>query len=156
MIRMNDFAAEPDELRQAQLSAVDRVLSSGTFILGREVERFEQAWAGFCKSEHCVGVGNGTEAIELGLRAIDIGPGDEVITTPMTAIATVMAIIHAGATPVLADIDQATALLDLAAVERQITPKTKAVLLVHLYGQMPDMTQWVDLCARSNIRLLED
>jgi dTDP-4-amino-4,6-dideoxygalactose transaminase len=101
-------------------------------------------------------VANGTEAIELGLRALDIGPGDEVITTSMTAIATVLAIIHAGATPVFADIDPATALLDSAAAKRQVSPRTKAVLLVHLYGQMPDMQRWVELCRQANIHLLED
>jgi dTDP-4-amino-4,6-dideoxygalactose transaminase len=156
MIRMNDFVAEPEELRRAELAAVERVFGSGAFILGREGEQFEQAWAGFCGTKCCVGVGNGTEAIELGLRAIDIGSGDEVITTPMSALATVLAIIHAGATPVLADIDPATALLDPVAVERRLSPKTKAVLLVHLYGQMPDMKRWIGLCQRANIHLLED
>src|SRR5205085_8164232 len=125
-------------------------------ILGKEVEQFEHAWGKFCGSKYCVGVGNGTEAIELGLRALNIGTGDEVITTPMTAMATVMGIIHAGATPVLADIDPVAALLDPIAAERHISAKTKAVLLVHLYGQMPDMNGWVDLCRQSNIHLLED
>src|SRR3954468_16571524 len=100
MIRMNDFVAEPEELRRAELAAIERVLDSGAFILGPEVGQFEQEWASFSGAKCCVGVANGTEAIELGLRAIGIGPGDEVITTPMTAVATVLAIIHAGATPV--------------------------------------------------------
>jgi dTDP-4-amino-4,6-dideoxygalactose transaminase len=156
MIRMNDFVAEPEELRRAQLAAIERVFASGAFILGREVEQFEQAWAAFCGTNCCVGVGNGTEAIELGLRAIDIGPGDEVITTPMSALATVLAIIHAGATPVLADIDPTTALLDPIAVERRLSPKTKAVLLVHLYGRVPDMKRWIELCRQAKIHLLED
>ncbi|HEY4284647.1 MAG TPA: DegT/DnrJ/EryC1/StrS family aminotransferase [Chthoniobacterales bacterium] len=153
---MNDFVAEPEELQRAELAAAERVFQSGVFILGREVQQFEQDWAGFCGAKCCVGVANGTEAIELGLRALDIGPGDEVITTSMTAIATVLAIIHAGATPVFADIDPATVLLESAAAERQLSPKTKAVLLVHLYGQMPDMQRWVELCRQTNIHLLED
>jgi dTDP-4-amino-4,6-dideoxygalactose transaminase len=156
MIRMNDFAVEPEELRRAELGAVERVFDSGAFILGREVEQFERAWAGFCRTTNCVGVANGTEAIELGLRALDIGPGDEVITTPMTAIATILAIIHAGATPVLADIGLTTALLDPGAVERLLSEKTKAVLLVHLYGQMPDMNRWIELCRGADVHLLED
>ena len=89
MIRMNDFTSEPDELRRAELVAVEHVLRSGWFILGNEVRQFEGTWAKFCATEFCARVGNGMEAIEVGLRALDIGPGDEVIITLMTAIATV-------------------------------------------------------------------
>jgi len=156
MIRMNDFTAEPEELRREELAAVERVLRSGRFILGEEVDQFEKAWAKFCGARFCVGVGNGMEAIELGLRAMDLGAGDEVITTPMTAIATIIAIMHAGATPVLADIDPETALLDLASVERCLTSRTKAVLLVHLYGQLRDIDHWIALCSKAKIDLLED
>ncbi len=132
MIQMNDFTSEPEELRWEELAAVERVLRSGRFILGNEVQQFEEAWAKFCGTKFCAGVGNGMDAIELGLRALDIGPGDEVITTSMTAIATALAIMHAGASLVLADVDPRTALLDFASVERCLTPGTKAVLLVHL------------------------
>jgi dTDP-4-amino-4,6-dideoxygalactose transaminase len=156
MILMNNFNAEPEELRQRELEAVERVLNSGWFILGNEVQQFEKAWAKFCGAKFCVGVANGMEAIEIGLRALEIGPGDEVITTPMTAIATVVAIMHAGATPVLADIEPATALLDPASVERCLTPRTKAVLLVHLYGQIREMERWTSLCKQAKIHLLED
>jgi dTDP-4-amino-4,6-dideoxygalactose transaminase len=156
MIRMNDFDAEPPQLRCAELAAVERVLTSGRFILGKEVENFEQAWALFCGTHFCVGVGNGMEALEIGLRAIDIGPGDEVITTPMTAIATVLSIVRAGALPVLADIEPATALLDLDAVERCLSPRTRAVLLVHLYGQLGKMEDWQAFCRDKKIELLED
>jgi len=96
------------------------------------------------------------DAIEIVLRAHDIGPGDEVITTPMTAFATVLAIIRAGAIPVLADIEPQTALLSKDSVQRCITSRTKAVLLVHLYGQVRDMTAWVELCAQREIALIED
>jgi len=156
MILMNDFKSEPDELRRQELAAAERVFCSGQFILGNEVQEFEEAWAKFCGAKFCAGVANGTEAIELGLRALNIGPGDEVITTPMTAIATVVAIMHAGATPVLADIDLATALLDPISVERCLTLQTKAILLVHLYGQVRDMEPWIALCKKTKIYLLED
>ncbi len=156
MILMNAFNAEPEELRRQELAAAERVLRSGWFILGREVQQFEEAWAEYCGVRFCVGVGNGMEAIEIGLRALDIGPGDEVVTTPMTAIATVLAIVHAGATPVLADIDPGTILLDPARVERCLTPRTKAVLLVHLYGQVREMDRWSAFCRDTSIELLED
>jgi dTDP-4-amino-4,6-dideoxygalactose transaminase len=156
MILMNDFAAEPAELIATELAAVERVRHSGWYILGREVEAFERAFAAFCEVPECVGVGNGLDAIEIGLRAQGIGPGEEVITTPMTAFATVLAIIRAGATPVLADIDPNTGLLDLESVQRCLSPRTRGVLLVHLYGRMPDMTQWVDFCRSARIHLWED
>jgi len=156
MILMNDFKAEPPELRVAMLDATRRVLESGWYVLGNEVAAFEKQWAGACGVSHAIGVGNGMDAIEIALRAHDIGPGDEVITTPMTAFATVLAIIRAGATPVLADIESQTALLSVQSVQRCITSKTKAVLLVHLYGQVRDMTAWVELCGQRDIALIED
>ncbi len=156
MIQMNDFKTEPEELVRQQIAAVERVLRSGWYILGNEVKEFEAKWADACAAKHCVGVGNGMDAIEIGLRCLGIGPGDEVITTPMTAFATVLAVIRAGGVPVLADIDPATALLDPTSVERCITSRTKAVLLVHLYGQMRNMERWAALCKQANILLLED
>jgi len=156
MIRMNDFTAEPVELREAELAAVCRVFDSGWFILGREGEVFEKSWAQFCGTKFAIGVGNGMDAIEIGLRAAGIGAGDDVITTPMTAIASVMAIMRASATPVLADLDPATALLDCASVERCLTKQTKAILLVHLYGQVREMERWQNLCREYGIALLED
>ena len=156
MILMNDFKAEPEELRQGSLNAVERVLRSGWYVLGTEVKQFESAWARTCGTAHAIGVGNGMDAIEIGLRALGIGPGDEVITTTMSAFATVLAIVRAGATPVLADIDPHTALLSRASVERCITKRTRAVLLVHLYGQVRDMDEWIKLCADHKFFLLED
>jgi dTDP-4-amino-4,6-dideoxygalactose transaminase len=156
MILMNDFKAEPEDLRVAELAAVDRVLRSGWYVLGNEVKSFEAAWAERCGVPHAVGVGNGMDAIEIGLRALGIGEGDEVITTPMTAFATVLAIIRAGASPVLADINPDTALLDPVSVERCISSRTRAVLLVHLYGQVREMESWHALCGRHGIALLED
>jgi dTDP-4-amino-4,6-dideoxygalactose transaminase len=156
MILMNDFKAEPEALRMAELAAAERVLRSGWYILGNEVKAFEAAWAERCGTGYSIGVGNGMDAIEIGLRALGIGPDDEVITTPMTAFATVLAILRAGATPVLADIDARTALLDPASVEGCISARTKAVLLVHLYGQVREMGLWTALCGRHGIALLED
>ena len=156
MILMNDFKAEPPALREAMQAAAARVFESGWYVLGRELEAFEREWAATCGVDHAVGVGNGMDAIEIALRALNIGPGDEVITTPMTAFATVLAILRAGATPVLADIDPDTALLSMASAERCLTPQTRAVVLVHLYGQVRNMRAWVDWCAQQGVALVED
>jgi dTDP-4-amino-4,6-dideoxygalactose transaminase len=153
---MNDFKAEPPELRAAMLKATQRVIDSGWYVLGDEVAKFEKQWATVCGVQYGVGVGNGMDAIEIALRALDIGAGDEVITTPMTAFATVLAILRAGATPVLADIDADTALLSLKSVERCVNKKTKAILLVHLYGQIRQMPTWQQFCKDKNIHLIED
>lgn len=153
---MNDFKAEPEDLIRKQAEAAERVIRSGWYVLGKEVETFESAWARRCGAGHCIGVGNGMDAIEIGLRALGIGPGDEVITTPMTAFATVLAVLRAGAVPVLADIDPETGLLDPAGAERCLSPKTKAVLLVHLYGHIRAMDRWTALCRGAGIALLED
>ena len=156
MILMNDFKAEPEEIREAMLVAAKRVLDSGWFVLGKEVESFEHEWAAACGVAHGVGVGNGMDAIEIALRALDIGPGDEVITTSMTAFATVLAILRAGAIPVLADIEAETGLLCIDSVQRCISARTKAVVLVHLYGQVRNMDAWSALCNERNIVLIED
>jgi dTDP-4-amino-4,6-dideoxygalactose transaminase len=156
MILMNGFLREPEELRDRELQAVARVLRSGWYILGKEVEAFEAEWASAIGTAQAVGVGNGMDAIEIGLRALGVGPGDEVITTPMTAFASVLAVIRAGAQPVLADIDPSTALLNMESVRRCIGPRTRAVLLVHLYGQVPDLRQWRRFCDDGGLLLIED
>lgn len=156
MIAMNDFQAEPPRLREAMLSAANRVFESGWFVLGNEVSIFEKRWAATCGVAHAVGVGNGMDAIEIALRALGIGSGDEVITTPMTAFATVLAILRAGATPVLADIDPRTALMSIDSAERCVSAATKAIVLVHLYGQVRAMDKWTALCTRHGISLIED
>ena len=156
MILMNDFKAEPPELREAMLGAARRVLESGWYVLGNEVVTFEKQWAAACGVSHAVGVGNGMDAIEIALRSLDVGPGDEVITTPMTAFATVLAILRAGATPVLADIDPETALLSIDSATRCVSPRTKALLLVHLYGQVRNLKAWSDFCTKHEIKLVED
>lgn len=156
MIHMNEFKAEPEELLAAEARAAERVIRSGWYILGGELARFEKAFADWTGLRYMAGVGNGMDAIEIGLRAAGIGPGDEVITTPMTAFATVLAIYRSGATPVLADIDPETALLSMESVERCVTKRTKGVLLVHLYGRVPDMDAWRAFCADRSLALFED
>ena len=153
---MNDFNSEPSDLHEATEVAVKRVLDSGWYVLGKEVEEFEKSWAETCGVEYSVGVGNGMDAIEIILRCLNIGSGDEVITTSMTAFATVLAIIRAGATPVLADIEPDSALLSMDSVSRCVNSKTKAVILVHLYGQLRDMHEWQTFCAANKIKLIED
>lgn len=156
MIMMNNFSAEPAELRGAMLSAAERVLTSGWYVLGKECEAFEQHWASACGVRWGVGVGNGMDAIEIALRSLGIGRGDEVITTSMTAFASVLAIVRAGAVPVLADIEPDTGLLAPESVRRCLSPRTKALLLVHLYGQMQRMDEWCALCNMNGIALVED
>src|SRR4029077_16880463 len=116
-------------------AAVDRVLASGWFILGPEVEAFEAEFAAASGASHAIGVGNGTDAIAVILRGLGIGPGDEVITSPLSAAYSALAIMMAGARPVFADVDPLTLTIDPAAVARAITPRTRAILPVHLYGQ---------------------
>lgn len=156
MISMNDFAREPPELLEQQMEAVRGVFQSGFFVLGSEVEKFELSWAKQCESSYSVGVANGMDAIEIMLRSLGIGPGDEVITTTMSAFASVLGIVRAGATPVLADINPETGLMSLESAKRCLSPSTKAILLVHLYGQLRDMNDWVQLCSESGLLLLED
>jgi len=155
-ILMNDFRAEPQEIRNAALAAASRVLESGWYVLGPEVKAFEDVWAATCQLPHAVGVGNGMDAIEIGLRAMGIGSGDEVITTSMTAFATVLAILRAGATPVLADIDPGTALLDPVSARRCVSKKTKAVVIVHLYGRIGEMDKWEAFSRDTGVALVED
>lgn len=155
-IAANDFRREPEELLQAELAAVERVLRSGWWILGAEVEAFEQAWALHCGSSNAVGVANGLDAIEIGLRALGVGPGDEVITTPVTAYATTLAIQRCGAVPVFADIDPSTGCLAADSVASCISASTRAVLPVHLYGRAADLDALVDVCDAHGLALIED
>ena len=156
MILMNDFCREPEDLKQAMKSAAFRVIDSGWFVLGKEATEFERVWSGQCQSSYGIGVGNGMDAIEIILRSLEIGPGDEVITTSMTAFATVLAILRSGATPVLADIEISTGLMSISSAKRCLSKKTKAILLVHLYGQLRDMEQWTLFCDQNCLFLVED
>jgi len=149
-------ALAPGEDRPEIDAAIRRVIDSGWFVLGPEVEAFEAEFAAACGAPHAVGVGTGTDAITLILRALGIGPGDEVITPPLSAAYSALAVMMAGARPVFADIDPARLTLDPAAFEAAITPRTRAVLPVHLYGQPADMTAILAIAARHRLAVVED
>jgi dTDP-4-amino-4,6-dideoxygalactose transaminase len=137
-------------------AAMARVLAGGWYILGQEVRAFEEEFATFCGVNHGVGVGSGTEALHLALRACDVGPGDEVITVSHTAVATVSAIELCGATPVMVDIEPDYFTIDPDKVRTAITARTKAIIPVHLYGQSADLGAILDLANRAGLRVIED
>jgi dTDP-4-amino-4,6-dideoxygalactose transaminase len=144
------------ELKEELDAAYHRVMESGWYILGKEVEAFEDEFATYCETRHCIGVGNGLDALHLILRAMDIGPGDEVIVPANTYIATWLAVSHAGATPVPVEPVESTYNIDPAKIEQAITPKTKAVLVVHLYGQPSDMDSINALANKHGLKVIED
>jgi dTDP-4-amino-4,6-dideoxygalactose transaminase len=125
--------------------ALERIVATGAFILGEEVEYFEREFADYLEARHCVAVNSGTSALHLALVAAGVGPGDEVITTSNTFIATAEVISYAGATPVFADIDPATANIDPCSIERLLTPRTRAIIPVHLYGRPADLDPILEL-----------
>ena len=151
-----DLRAAHEPLRPRLRAALDEALDSSAFAGGPFVERFESEFARFCGSRHAVGVGSGTEALWLALTALGVGSGDEVITSPATFMATAEAITFCGATPVFADIDPRTHTLDPEAVEAAITPRTRAIIPVHLYGQMADMDPILAIARRHGLRVIED
>jgi dTDP-4-amino-4,6-dideoxygalactose transaminase len=137
-------------------AAMHRVLLKGRYVLGEEVEAFEREMARFLSVGHAIGVGSGTAALELGLRACKIGPGDEVITTAHTAVATVAAIESIGARPILVDIEERSFLLDATQIEKALSPRTKAIVPVHLYGQPADLSQILLIAERRGLVVIED
>jgi dTDP-4-amino-4,6-dideoxygalactose transaminase len=149
-------ALTPGEDAAAIRAAIDRVIASGWFVLGPEVEAFEAEFAAASGVAHAVGVGTGTDAITLILRALDVGPGDEVITPPLSAAYSALAVMMAGARPVFTDIDPERLTLDPRGVEAAITPRTRALLPVHLYGQAADMRPLEAIAARHGLALVED
>jgi len=151
-----DLRAAYLELRREIEEAVARVLASGWYVGGPEVDNFEQAFADYCGTKHCVGVGNGLDALHLALRAMDVGFGDEVIVASNSYIATVLAVSMVGATPVLVEPDPRTHNLDPARVEAALTPRTRVILPTHLYGQPADLDPLLELGQRRGLRLLED
>ena len=146
----------PQEDADAVNSAIKRVIDSGQFILGPEVQAFEQEFAEASALKYAVGVGNGTDALCLLLEGLGIGPGDEVITTALSAGFTAIAIARSGATPVFVDIDENRLTLDPAAVRSAITTRTAAIIPVHLYGQAADLTALSQLAAQHNLAVIED
>ncbi len=155
-VPFQDLPLQIRQLRSELDSALDGVLRHGQFILGPEVVAFEQAWAAFCGAKHTVGVGSGTDALQLILRALGIGAGDEVITVANSFIATAEAVSYTGATPVLVDCSLENYLIDPAAVAAAITPRTRAIMPVHLYGQPADMAALATLAQKHGLALIED
>jgi dTDP-4-amino-4,6-dideoxygalactose transaminase len=156
MIPYLDLKAQYREIRSEIQEAVNRVLESGHYVLGPEVQAFEEAFAAYCKARYCVAVSTGTSALHLALLAAGVGPGDEVITTPLTFVATTAAILYTGAKPVFADIDPRTLNIDADRVAAAVTSKTKALLPVHLHGKPANMAPLLELSQKKNIPLIED
>jgi dTDP-4-amino-4,6-dideoxygalactose transaminase len=154
--RIPVLSTAPTEDAGAVRAAIDRVLRSGWYILGAEVAAFEREFGAAAGARHAVGVGSGTDAIALALRALDIGAGDEVITTPLSAAFTALAIVMTGARPVFADVDPERLTIDPAAVRAAVTPRTRAILPVHLYGQAADMTAIEAIASAHNLAIVED
>ncbi len=155
-LRTWDYRAEYDAEREDILAAVDRVFRSGRLILGESVRAFESEFAAYCGVRSGVGLGNGTDAIFLTLRAFGIGRGDEVITVANTAVPTVSAIVATGATPVFVDIEPATYLMDVSRLEAAVGPRTRAIVPVHLFGQCADMEGVNAVAARHGLTVVED
>jgi dTDP-4-amino-4,6-dideoxygalactose transaminase len=157
-IPLVDLKAAHRKVAKEVAEGMARVLENTSFILGKEVAEFEAAFARFSDVKHCIGVANGTDALELALRALEVGPGDEVIVPANTFIATALAVARAGATPVLVDCDSEYQLIDPAQVERRLSAKTKAVMPVHLFGQVAPMEQLEAVLAKAGrpIAVVED
>jgi dTDP-4-amino-4,6-dideoxygalactose transaminase len=151
-----DLKAQYQQVRDEMLEALRDVSDSTTYVLGPRVAAFEEAFARYTGVEHCVAVNSGTSALHLALLAAGVGSGDEVITVPMTFIATSWAISYVGARPVFVDVDPLTYTMDARQVQRLITPKTKAILPVHLYGQPADLGPLLEIANRHGIPLIED
>jgi dTDP-4-amino-4,6-dideoxygalactose transaminase len=151
-----DLQAQYQSIKSEIDAAVLRVLASGYYVLGSEVASFEAAFGEYCQTQHAIALNSGTSALHLAMMAAGVGPGDEVITVPFTFVATAAAIRYNGAIPVFVDIDPDTFTMDPALVEAAITPKTKAILPVHLYGQPADMDPIMEVARRHNLIVIED
>ena len=155
-IPLVDLKAQYQSIQPEIDEAIQRIIANTSFVLGKEVADFEAAFADFCGVEHAIGVSSGTGALFLALLGYDIGPGDEVITTPFTFFATGEAISQVGARPVFVDVDPVTYNIDPALIEAAITPHTKAIMPVHLYGQPADMDAINDIAQRHDLVVIED
>lgn len=154
-IRYLDFKTQIKPHKRKYLRAVEKVLDSGWYILGQEVRSFEQQFARFLDAKYCIGVANGLEALQISLLALNIGKGDQVITTPISAVASTLAILATGAKPVFVDTDN-KGLINADLIEKAITKKTKAILPVHLYGAAADLEKIISLCKKHQLYLIED
>ena len=155
-IPMTDLTMQYTSIKEEIDEAIQRVIESGRFILGPEVEAFEREMADYCGVKYAIGVASGTDALILSLMACGVKPGDEVITTPFTFIATAEAITHCGAVPVFVDIDRRTYNIDTNQIESKITAKTRAIIPVHLFGQPAEMDAILKLSKKYNIKIIED
>jgi dTDP-4-amino-4,6-dideoxygalactose transaminase len=155
-IPLVDLTLQHREIAEDVMPRLSRLMAAGGFIGGSEVSNFEAAFAAFCQRLDCVGVGNGTDAVELMLRAGGIGPGDDVVVPANTFVATVAAVVRAGARPVFADCDPLYHLLDPASVRESVTPATRAIMAVHLYGQMAPMPELAAVAEAHGALLFED
>lgn len=151
-----DLKAQYRGIKNEIDAAISNVLESSQFVLGNEVAQFEQEFAAYCGGSECIALNSGTSALHLALLAADIGPGDEVITVSFTFVASVAAILYAGATPVLVDIEPRSFTMDPGAIEKSITPSTKAIMPIHLYGQTADMDPILEIARRHNLVVIED
>jgi dTDP-4-amino-4,6-dideoxygalactose transaminase len=156
VIPLADLKAQYYSIKEEVDRAIAGILESSQFVLGKEVAAFEEEFAAYCGGGQAIGVNSGTSALHLALLAAGVGPGDEVITTPFTFVATVAAIYYAGATPVYVDIDPVSYNLDPARLDSAITPKTKVILPVHLYGQPADMDPILEIARRRGLKVIED
>src|SRR5215212_652004 len=155
-VPFGDLKRQYESLRAELDEAALRVMSSGWYILGPETRAFEAAFAAFCGVGYAVGVASGTEALQLAVAGLGVGPGDEVITVANAGVPGAVAILQAGAQPVFVDVDQHSFNLDPAALEAAITPRTKAIMPVHLYGRMADMVPILAIAERHGLPVIED
>lgn len=155
-IPVEDITRQYQRIKEEVGTAIAEVLPTGNYVLGPNLSAFEEEFAAYCQTEYSLGISCGTEALHLALAACDIGAGDEVITVPNTYIATVFAISYVGATPVFVDVDPVTFNIDVAQIEAKITPRTKAILPVHLYGHMVDMDPLLDIAGKHDLWVIED
>jgi dTDP-4-amino-4,6-dideoxygalactose transaminase len=156
MIAFLDLKAQYASLKSEIDAAVLKVLASGQYVLGEEVSAFEAEFAAYCGADHAIAVNTGTSALHLALLAAGVGPGDEVITVPFTFVASASSVWMTGAKPVFVDVDPISFMMDPAKLEAAITPQTKAILPVHLYGQMADMDAIMEIARRYGIPVIED
>jgi dTDP-4-amino-4,6-dideoxygalactose transaminase len=151
-----DLVGQYKNIREEIAPAIERVMSKGAFILGEELDLFEAEFSRYCSAEHCVGVGSGTDALVLALRALDIGPGDEVILPANTFVATAFAISYVGAVPVFLDVDRKDYNIDLNLIDGAVTGRTKAIIPVHLYGQPAEMDGIMEMAEKHGLKVIED
>ena len=155
-IPLVDLKAQYESIKDEIDAAIQEVIATSAFIGGPYVRAFEEAFATFCEVKHCIGVGNGTDALFIALKSLGIGVGDEVITAANSFIATSEAITATGAQVVFCDIDPQTYNIDVSQIEAKITPQTKAIIPVHLYGQPADMDPIMELARRYGLKIVED